>query len=142
MLKRGKPSSAGGPRNAAALLATAALLLALPALAADEAAPSAPPPAAAVSAAEAAGSVVQIEVGRKTYTSYCTRCHGIRLVSNGIGFDLRTFPRDDKARFIRSVSGGLRAMPAWVGLLKPEDMDAIWAYIGSVNGWADAPAAQ
>jgi len=76
------------------------------------------------------------EVGRKTYTSFCVRCHGINLVvSGGAFFDLRRFPKDDKARFVRSVTQGLRAMPAWGGTLKPEQIDAIWAYIGAVNGW-------
>lgn len=100
-----------------------------PACAADEAAP--------------ADAAALVETGRKTYTSFCTRCHGIRLASTGLGFDLRTFPRDDKARFVRVVTSGVRAMPAWGGVLKPEDIDAIWAYMGSVNGWdAAAPAAK
>ena len=32
-------------------------------------------------------------------------------------------------------------MPAWGGTLKPEQMDLIWAYIGSVNGWKTAASA-
>jgi cytochrome c55X len=80
------------------------------------------------------------ERGRSIYMMSCQRCHGINLVSNGIGFDLRTFPQNDKLRFIRSVTHGLRAMPAWGETLKPDQMDLIWAYIGSVNGWK-APAA-
>jgi len=90
-----------------------------------------------------AADAAQVDLGRKTYTSFCTRCHGIRLVTGGLGFDLRTFPSEDKARFVRSVSNGVRAMPAWGGVLKAEDIDAVWAYIGSVNGWgasASAPA--
>ena len=76
------------------------------------------------------------EVGRKLYTSYCTRCHGINLVSSsGAYFDLRTFPRDDKERFLKSMNEGKRAMPAWKGTVKPEEMEAIWAYIGKVNNW-------
>lgn len=99
--------------------------------------------AAAADAASPAELEAQVEAGRKTYTAYCTRCHGIRLASTGLGFDLRTFPREEKARFVRVVSTGLRAMPAWGGVLKPEDIDAIWAYMGSVNGWdAAAPAAK
>lgn len=141
MTRRTPRTRWGGLIGTAAVLATAAGLIPGPVRAADEATPAATPPAAAA-AVEAAGVVVQIEVGRKTYTSYCTRCHGINLVSNGIGYDLRSFPRDDKARFVRSVSNGVRAMPAWVGLLKPEDMDAIWAYIGSVNGWGSAAPPQ
>ena len=73
--------------------------------------------------------------GRRIYTSLCVRCHGLNLVSNGIGFDLRQFPRDGQERFRTSVTQGLRAMPAWGGVLKPGDLDALWAYIGSVNGW-------
>ncbi len=76
------------------------------------------------------------EVGRKLYTSYCTRCHGINLVATSSAyFDLRTFPRDDKERFLRSLNEGKRAMPAWKGIVKPEQMEAIWAYIGKVNNW-------
>lgn len=76
--------------------------------------------------------------GKRIYTGMCTRCHGISLVSNGIGFDLRKFPPDGRERFERSVNEGLRAMPAWKTILKPGDTDAIWAYIGSVNGWQQA----
>ena len=100
--------------------------------------------AAAGSAAGAQDAVADpakaAEAGRKIYVSSCQRCHGINLATNGIGFDLRSFPPHDKERFLRSVTQGLRAMPAWGGTLKPEQIDLIWAYIGSVNGWKAAPA--
>jgi len=92
----------------------------------------------------AAGSATQaqdadaVDAGRKLYVSACQRCHGINLVTAGIGFDLRTFPQHDKERFMRSVTNGLRAMPAWGSTLKPEQIELIWAYIGSVNGWKAA----
>jgi mono/diheme cytochrome c family protein len=76
-----------------------------------------------------------IEAGRRLYVISCQRCHGINLVSNSIGFDLRTFPQHDKARFVRSVNEGIRAMPAWGAVLKPGQMELLWAYVGSVNGW-------
>ena len=76
------------------------------------------------------------ELGRKNYTSYCARCHGFNLVMVTGTFDLRQFPKDDKERFVRSVSKGVRAMPAWESVIKPEEIDAIWAYIGKVNGWS------
>ena len=82
------------------------------------------------------------EAGRKLYVSSCTRCHGINLVTNGIGFDLRTFPPGEKERFVRSVTNGKGAMPAWGGTLKLEQIDLVWAYIGSVNGWKAASAPQ
>ena len=83
-----------------------------------------------------------VEAGRKLYVNSCQRCHGINLATNGIGFDLRSFPQHDKERFVRSVTNGVRTMPAWGGSLKPEQMDLIWAYIGSVNGWKPTSAAQ
>ena len=83
--------------------------------------------------------VAAAEAGRRIYVSSCQRCHGINLATNGIGFDLRTFPQGDKERFLRSVTNGLRAMPAMGATLKPEQMDLIWRYIGSVNGWAATP---
>ena len=76
------------------------------------------------------------EAGRQAYTSFCVRCHGINLnVTSSAYFDLRTFPKDDKSRFVDSVMHGKRQMPAWEGIVKPDQIDAIWAYIGSVNGW-------
>lgn len=81
------------------------------------------------------------EAGRRLYVMSCQRCHGINLATNGIGFDLRTFPQHDKARFVRSVNEGLRAMPAWGAVLKPGQLELLWAYIGSVNQWPPAASA-
>jgi cytochrome c55X len=95
----------------------------------------------ALPAAARADEPAAAERGRKTYTSYCARCHGLNLVTTGAAFDLRTFPANDKERFTRSVNKGLRAMPAWETIAKPGEIDAIWAYIGSVNGWSEAATA-
>jgi cytochrome c55X len=90
-------------------------------------------PAVPLSADEA------VQLGRRVYVSYCTRCHGVNLVtSGGAFFDLRTFPQDDKQRFMRSLMEGKRAMPAWAGILKPHEMEALWAYVGSINGWTES----
>jgi cytochrome c55X len=77
-----------------------------------------------------------VALGRSRYTLMCARCHGLNLVSNGLGTDLRAFPQEAKERFATSVNKGLRAMPAWEASLKPGELDAMWAYLGSVNGWA------
>ncbi|MBQ0944596.1 cytochrome c [Ideonella sp. 4Y16] len=111
-----------------ALILAAALTAAAP-LQAQEA-------ASAVPAASAAPAVPSAEAGRRAYTSTCARCHGINLaVTSSAYFDLRTFPKDEKERFIQSVTNGKRQMPAWGGIVKPETMESIWLYIGSVNGW-------
>jgi cytochrome c55X len=95
--------------------------------------------AAAPAAAQTAAPTV--EDGRRAYVSFCARCHGINLVvSGGAFYDLRRFPAGDKARFMQSVNKGIRAMPAWETIVKPEQLEAIWLYVGSVNGWP-APAA-
>lgn len=87
------------------------------------------------------GAPEAADAGRRLYVMSCQRCHGLNLATNGIGFDLRKFPEHDKERFVRSVTNGLRAMPAWGGTLKPGQLDLIWAYIGSVNGWPSASTA-
>jgi mono/diheme cytochrome c family protein len=77
-----------------------------------------------------------VEAGRRAYTATCARCHGINLVATSSAFyDLRTFPKDNKARFIDSVTHGRRQMPAWGGTLKPETIESLWLYVGSINGW-------
>lgn len=120
--------------------ATGLAALALQALAAAQTA-AAPDAAASAPAAAAAApdTAAAAEAGRRLYVTSCARCHGLNLVSNGIGFDLRTFPPHDKERFVRSVNAGKGAMPAWSGVLKAGQIDLIWTYIGSVNGWKQSP---
>jgi mono/diheme cytochrome c family protein len=74
----------------------------------------------------------QTALGRKIYGAYCTRCHGINMAASSAAFfDLRTFPEDAKERFTASINNGLRAMPAWKDTLKPEEVEALWAYVVS-----------
>ena len=70
--------------------------------------------------------------GKTSFRKRCARCHGVNMVNPGVGvFDLRTFPLDDKARFIDSVSNGRNAMPAWKAVLKPADIEALWVYVSA-----------
>jgi hypothetical protein len=43
--------------------------------------------------------------------------------------DLRKFPRGDHNRFVDTVSYGVRNMPPWDDVLKPVDIEALWAYV-------------
>lgn len=114
-----------------ALVCAGAVAQAAPAAAGGTAAP----PAATAAAAGGADRAAAIELGRRTYVGMCARCHGINLVTQGIGFDLRRFPADGQERFRTSVLQGVRAMPAFGSSLSPVQVDGLWAYIGSVNGW-------
>lgn len=68
--------------------------------------------------------------GKGMYRQFCSTCHGVNMVNPGTSsFDLRTFPHDDKPRFLNSVTKGKNSMPAWGDLLKPEEIEAIWAYV-------------
>jgi mono/diheme cytochrome c family protein len=42
---------------------------------------------------------------------------------------LRKFPHDQRSRFINSVTNGKNQMPPWRGQLKPEEIEALWAYV-------------
>src|SRR5450631_1799905 len=87
-------------------------------------------PAAAQNPAGEQFSPGQIKKGAETFAVFCSPCHGERM-SNPDLFDLKTFPPDQRARFMNSVSNGKNAMPPWRGQLKPEDIAALWSYVST-----------
>jgi mono/diheme cytochrome c family protein len=48
-------------------------------------------------------------------------------------FDLRKFPHDQRERFVNSVIRGKNQMPAWGESLKPDELEALWAYVVSAE---------
>jgi mono/diheme cytochrome c family protein len=71
----------------------------------------------------------QIKLGADTYARHCSPCHGMRMKNPEGAFDLMTFPKDQEGRFRNSVGKGKNSMPPWESLLKPEYIDALWAYV-------------
>jgi cytochrome c6 len=71
------------------------------------------------------------EDGAAIYAQRCSGCHGenLRNVSGGWSFDLRRLRADEHDRFVESVTTGKDNMPSWYGILKNEEIEAIWAYI-------------
>lgn len=70
--------------------------------------------------------------GKRLYALVCARCHGLNMALTGEStFNLREFPLDQKERFVESVTKGKRAMPAWGGMVSPEEIEALWAYINT-----------
>lgn len=88
------------------------------------------PPADGAPSAEQAG-MTKVD-GSSVYELNCMACHGPNMITPGGGvFDLRKFPADDKERFLSSVLKGKNAMPAWQGILKPAEIEALWDYVRS-----------
>ena len=71
----------------------------------------------------------QIKKGSELYAANCESCHGVRMIGPQWGIDLATFPRDNPKRFVESVTNGTKAMPPWGDVLKPDDIQALWAYV-------------
>ena len=89
--------------------------------------------ASAVAVAQEPGSKPftpeQVKKGAAVYARHCESCHGVRMIGPPWAIDLNTFPRDSPARFVDSVTYGVRGMPPWGDLLKPDEIEALWAYV-------------
>jgi mono/diheme cytochrome c family protein len=71
----------------------------------------------------------QIRLGAEIFARNCSPCHGPRMQDPEGAFDLRTFAPEQHSRFVNSVSHGKNSMPPWAGLLKAEEIEALWAYV-------------
>ena len=74
-------------------------------------------------------SARQITTGAAIFARNCSPCHGAHMADPQGAFDLRTFPHDQHSRFVSSVTNGKNSMPPWGGLLKPEEIEDLWAYV-------------
>ena len=94
--------------------------------------PNDPTPPKARTAALPPADPAQVVQGKQLFKDYCQKCHGIDMVSPGPPFfDLRTFPHDEKPRFVEAVVNGKRAMPAWGAIIKPGEIELLWTYVSS-----------
>jgi|SRR6266850_1208703 mono/diheme cytochrome c family protein len=71
----------------------------------------------------------RIRAGAAIFSRNCSPCHGTRMQNPESAFDLREFPPDQHERFVSSVTRGQNQMPPWGDLLKPEEIEALWAYV-------------
>jgi mono/diheme cytochrome c family protein len=85
----------------------------------------------AVAFETSAADASQVAEGATLYALRCSGCHGeqLRNLSGGWSFDLRRLRPDEHDRFVESVTNGKDNMPSWYGVLKIQEIDAIWAYI-------------
>ncbi len=78
-----------------------------------------------------ASSPELVAKGAALFAENCQTCHGARMRNPQWGIDLRQFPRDGNTRFVNSVTYGKRQMPSWEDVLRPEDIEALWAYVST-----------
>jgi len=71
----------------------------------------------------------KVRAGAEIYQRNCSPCHGPRMQDPEGAFDLRTFPADQRERFVNSIVRGKNQMPPWGDLIKPDEIDALWAYV-------------
>lgn len=71
----------------------------------------------------------QIKQGASIYAANCATCHGENMKNPPWAIDLATFPRNERDRFINSVTYGVRNMPPWGDVIKPDGIAALWAYL-------------
>jgi len=71
----------------------------------------------------------RIRAGAAIFSRNCSPCHGTRMQNPESAFDLRDFPPEQRERFVSSVTRGKNQMPPWGDLLKPEEIEALWAYV-------------
>jgi mono/diheme cytochrome c family protein len=74
-------------------------------------------------------SAKQISAGAAIFARNCSPCHGAHMADPEGAFNLRNFPHDQHSRFVNSVTNGKNSMPPWGGLLKPAEIEELWAYV-------------
>ena len=71
----------------------------------------------------------------KTYQTLCSHCHGLKMVNPGTSsYDLRRWPKNDRAGFYDSVINGKNSMPAWGDVLLPGEIELLWYYVKTRAG--------
>ncbi len=94
-----------------------------------------PKPAAAATRSPIAqfGTPQQVALGEKHYAFYCARCHGHGTITELPRMDLqRSAALGDSQKWRLVVFAGLlkpQGMPGFIAELKPEDAEAIRAYV-------------
>ena len=71
----------------------------------------------------------------KPYQTLCSHCHGLKMVNPGTSsYDLRRWPKNDRAGFYDSVINGKNSMPAWGDVLLPGEIELLWYYVKTRAG--------
>lgn len=95
-----------------------------------------------VSAIPIATDEATLANGRKLYMRHCLQCH-LPDGSGGVGASLtddQWILGDDLSTILQVISAGTtNGMPGWSGLLSPEEIGAVTAYLYSLNPHIELP---
>jgi len=74
------------------------------------------------------------EAGNSLYHTYCSVCHGPRMMNSGArADDLRKMKPSELGKFKKVVNEGRRGpkgeMPAWADILTEQEIADLWAYV-------------
>lgn len=68
--------------------------------------------------------------GHALYTTLCAKCHGFDLDNPQPNTpDLKTLKAGQHDLFVTMVENGKGEMPPWKGLLSPQQIGQLWAYV-------------
>jgi mono/diheme cytochrome c family protein len=84
-----------------------------------------------MAAATNAAAQDQAAIGEEVYEQHCQSCHGEKLRSAGAIPDLRELGANEREKFNKMVMEGRGQMPAWEGIVSPQELDQLWAYVRS-----------
>ena len=74
------------------------------------------------------------ESGKELYDLGCASCHGKNMQTTGTSsFNLKKFPKDQKQRFIESVTNGKDFMPALGAVFDAEEIEQLWIYVSQLE---------
>lgn len=74
------------------------------------------------------------EAGNSLYHTYCSVCHGPRMMNSGArADDLRKMKPSEMGKFKKVVKEGRRGpkgeMPSWADILTDQEIADLWAYV-------------
>lgn len=88
-------------------------------------------PAALLATVTYANAQDAAAIGEEVYEQHCQSCHGEKLRSAGAIPDLRDLGENDREKFDKMVMEGRGQMPPWQGIVSPQELDQLWAYVRS-----------
>lgn len=87
-----------------------------------------------INVSASSASSVDYESGEELYDLACSICHGKNMVNPGTSsFNLIEFPKNEKTRFVESLTNGKGFMPPFGEIFDAEEIEQLWIYISQTE---------